>query len=162
MPRLRASRHCTMRLEPPDFHGVFGAFLRGPSGLGWYMFDPTRRADPQGIVRIGIGRDAAEVAFCSLARWRLTSRRSVSADPWMFRRPRRRRSVLRTADTDVGGHFNGERRRLTIGPGFPECLISPSQSIGQGSRGLLAETDRWDNCSATALMAGQRHERMAG
>jgi transglutaminase-like putative cysteine protease len=53
------------RLEPPDFHGVFEAFLRGPSGFGWYMFDPTRLADPQGIVRIGIGRDAAEVAFCT-------------------------------------------------------------------------------------------------
>jgi transglutaminase-like putative cysteine protease len=53
------------RLEPPDFHGVFEAFLRGPSGFGWYMFDPTRMADPGGIVRIGIGRDAAEVAFCT-------------------------------------------------------------------------------------------------
>jgi transglutaminase-like putative cysteine protease len=53
------------RLEPPDFHGVFEAFLRGPRGLGWYMFDPTRMADPAGIVRIGIGRDAAEVAFCT-------------------------------------------------------------------------------------------------
>jgi transglutaminase-like putative cysteine protease len=53
------------RLEPPDFHGVFEAFLRGPAGLGWYMFDPTRMADPKGIVRIGVGRDAAEVAFCT-------------------------------------------------------------------------------------------------
>jgi transglutaminase-like putative cysteine protease len=53
------------RLEPPDFHGVFEAFLRGPAGFGWYMFDPTRMADPGGIVRIGIGRDAAEVAFCT-------------------------------------------------------------------------------------------------
>jgi len=53
------------RLEPPDFHGVFEAFLRGPAGLGWYMFDPTRMAAPEGIVRIGIGRDAAEVAFCT-------------------------------------------------------------------------------------------------
>jgi transglutaminase-like putative cysteine protease len=53
------------RLEPPDFHGVFEAFLRGPSGFGWYMFDPTRMADSRGIVRIGIGRDAAEVAFCT-------------------------------------------------------------------------------------------------
>jgi transglutaminase-like putative cysteine protease len=53
------------RLEPPDFHGVFEAFLRGPTGLGWYMFDATRMADPTGIVRIGVGRDAAEVAFCT-------------------------------------------------------------------------------------------------
>jgi transglutaminase-like putative cysteine protease len=53
------------RLEPPDFHAIFEAFLRGPSGLGWYAFDPTRMADPRGIVRIGVGRDAAEVAFCT-------------------------------------------------------------------------------------------------
>ncbi len=53
------------RLEPPDFHAVFEAFLRGPTGLGWYVFDPTRMAAPEGIVRIGIGRDAAEVAFCT-------------------------------------------------------------------------------------------------
>ncbi len=53
------------RLDPPDFHAVFEAFLRGPSGPGWYVFDPTRMAAPEGIVRIGIGRDAAEVAFCT-------------------------------------------------------------------------------------------------
>lgn len=53
------------RLEPPDFHGVFEALLRGPAGFGWYTFDPTRMADPEGIVRIGVGRDAAEVAFCT-------------------------------------------------------------------------------------------------
>jgi transglutaminase-like putative cysteine protease len=53
------------RLEPPDFHAVFEAFLRGPSGPGWYVFDPTRMAAPEGIVRIGVGRDAGEVAFCT-------------------------------------------------------------------------------------------------
>jgi transglutaminase-like putative cysteine protease len=53
------------RLDPPDFHAVFEAWLEGPSGGGWYVFDPTRLADPVGLVRIGIGRDAAEVAFCS-------------------------------------------------------------------------------------------------
>jgi transglutaminase-like putative cysteine protease len=53
------------RLDPPDFHAVFEAFLCGPSGPGWYVFDPTRMAAPEGIVRIGVGRDAAEVAFCT-------------------------------------------------------------------------------------------------
>lgn len=53
------------KLEPPDFHAVFEAFLNGPEGGAWYLFDPTRKADPAGIVRIGLGRDAAEVAFCS-------------------------------------------------------------------------------------------------
>lgn len=53
------------KLEPPDFHAVFEAYLKGPNGGDWYLFDPTRKADPAGIVRIGLGRDAAEVAFCS-------------------------------------------------------------------------------------------------
>lgn len=53
------------RLVPPDFHAVFEAYLEGPQGPAWYLFDPTRLADPGGIVRIGLGRDAAEVAFCS-------------------------------------------------------------------------------------------------
>lgn len=53
------------RLDPPDFHAVIEAFLEGPSGPGWYLFDPTRKSAPDGIVRIGIGRDAAEVAFAT-------------------------------------------------------------------------------------------------
>lgn len=53
------------RLDPPDFHAVFEAFLNGPSGAGWYLFDPTRMSAPDALVRIGIGRDAAEVAFCT-------------------------------------------------------------------------------------------------
>ncbi|BDG73833.1 transglutaminase-like domain-containing protein [Roseomonas fluvialis] len=53
------------RLQPPDFHAVFEAFLEGPAGPDWYIFDPTRMADPAGLVRIGIGHDAAEVAFCT-------------------------------------------------------------------------------------------------
>ena len=53
------------RLDPPDFHAVFEALLNGPTGIGWYVFDPTRKAAPNGLVRIGVGRDAAEVAFCT-------------------------------------------------------------------------------------------------
>ncbi|CAH0250742.1 transglutaminase family protein [Roseomonas sp. CECT 9278] len=53
------------RLDPPDFHAVFEAFLEGPDGPAWYLFDPTRMADAAGLVRIGVGRDAAEVAFCN-------------------------------------------------------------------------------------------------
>lgn len=46
-------------LEPPDFHAVFEAWL----GDRWYLFDPTRQAALDGLVRIGVGRDAADVAF---------------------------------------------------------------------------------------------------
>jgi hypothetical protein len=53
------------RLAPPDFHAVIEAYLQGPVGAGWYLFDPTRMSAPDGLVRIGIGRDAADVAFSS-------------------------------------------------------------------------------------------------
>lgn len=46
-------------LEPPDFHAVFEAWL----GDRWYLFDPTRRVVPENVVRIGVGRDAADVSF---------------------------------------------------------------------------------------------------
>ena len=49
------------RLRPPDFHAVFEAYLGGR----WYLFDPTRQAAIEGLVRIGVGRDAAEVAFAN-------------------------------------------------------------------------------------------------
>ena len=49
-------------LQPPDFHGFIEAYLDGQ----WYLFDPTRLASTLGLVRIGVGRDAADVAFCTL------------------------------------------------------------------------------------------------
>ncbi len=54
------------QLVPPDFHAVFEAYLNGPGGGAWYLFDPTRMAALDGLVRIGAGRDAADVAFCSI------------------------------------------------------------------------------------------------
>jgi transglutaminase-like putative cysteine protease len=46
-------------LVPSDFHAVFEAYL----DRRWWLFDATRQAHLDGLVRIGIGRDAAEVAF---------------------------------------------------------------------------------------------------
>lgn len=49
------------RLDPPDFHGVFEAWLGGR----WWWFDATRQAPVDGLVRIGVGRDASEVSFAT-------------------------------------------------------------------------------------------------
>lgn len=49
------------KLEPQDFHAVFEAYLSGR----WYLFDPTRLSPPEGVVRIGVGRDAADTAFAT-------------------------------------------------------------------------------------------------
>ncbi len=49
-------------LEPPDFHACFEAYL----GNRWYLFDATRLAPKEGLVRIGTGRDAADTAFATV------------------------------------------------------------------------------------------------
>lgn len=49
-------------LQPPDFHACFEAYL----GWRWYLFDPTGLTSRESIVRIGTGRDAAEVSFATI------------------------------------------------------------------------------------------------
>ncbi len=51
-----------LNLQPPDFHGFMEAFLNG----GWYLFDPTRMTSTLGLVRIGTGRDAADVSVATI------------------------------------------------------------------------------------------------
>lgn len=47
---------------PPDFHAVFEAFVGGR----WHLFDPTRLAPMDALVRIATGRDAKDVAFATI------------------------------------------------------------------------------------------------
>jgi transglutaminase-like putative cysteine protease len=49
-------------LGPPDFHAYAEVFL----GDRWYLFDPSGIAIPMGFLRLGTGRDAADVAFATL------------------------------------------------------------------------------------------------
>ena len=49
-------------LEPPDFHACFEAYISGY----WFIFDATRLAHLNGLVRIGNGRDAADAAVASI------------------------------------------------------------------------------------------------
>jgi transglutaminase-like putative cysteine protease len=46
-------------VEPPDFHAVAEVFLDGD----WRLVDATGMATPGEMVRIGVGRDAADIAF---------------------------------------------------------------------------------------------------
>ena len=46
-------------VEPPDFHAVAEVFLGG----AWHLVDATGMADAGGMAVIGVGRDAADVAF---------------------------------------------------------------------------------------------------
>ena len=55
----RAVSAYALQLEPPDFHAIFEVYLEN----GWWLIDPTRLAPIEGIVRIGSGRDASDIAF---------------------------------------------------------------------------------------------------
>lgn len=46
-------------VKPPDFHAVVEVFLDGD----WHLVDPTGMATPSDIVRICVGRDAADASF---------------------------------------------------------------------------------------------------
>ncbi len=48
-------------VAPPDFHAVAEVFLDG----GWHLVDATGMAGPADIAKIGVGRDAADIAFLS-------------------------------------------------------------------------------------------------
>ncbi|GMM93454.1 transglutaminase family protein [Qipengyuania sp. MTN3-11] len=53
-------------VEPPDFHAIAEVFLNDPDTEGggtWQLVDATGMADPAETVKIGVGRDAADVSF---------------------------------------------------------------------------------------------------
>ncbi len=65
-------------LGPTDFHCYVEAFL----GDRWYLFDPSGISPRMGLLRIGTGRDASDVAFATIfgtVRW-TTPRISIRAD----------------------------------------------------------------------------------
>lgn len=49
-------------LGPTDFHAYVEVYL----GDRWYLFDPSGTAIPMGFVRLGTGRDAADVSFATI------------------------------------------------------------------------------------------------
>jgi transglutaminase-like putative cysteine protease len=50
------------QLGPPDFHAYIEVYL----GDRWYLFDPSGTGIPMGFIRLGTGRDAADVAFATI------------------------------------------------------------------------------------------------
>ncbi len=49
-------------MGPPDFHAYVEVFI----GHRWYLFDPSGVSPPMGLLRIGTGRDAADVPFATI------------------------------------------------------------------------------------------------
>ena len=92
-------------LDPPDFHGFFEAYLDGD----WYLFDATRMAPIDGLVRIGVGRDAADVVVRRLGRCRHAR---LAADHRHRSRPgRARRRQHEPGDLDGLSVVRRPRRR---------------------------------------------------
>lgn len=49
-------------VTPQDFHAVSEVYLEG----AWYPVDATGMAPPETMARVGVGRDAADIAFLSI------------------------------------------------------------------------------------------------
>jgi transglutaminase-like putative cysteine protease len=49
-------------LKPQDFHAVVEVWLEG----AWRLVDPSRLAPVEGLVRIGVGRDATDISFLTV------------------------------------------------------------------------------------------------
>jgi transglutaminase-like putative cysteine protease len=49
-------------LDPPDMHACFECYIDDR----WLLFDATRLAHPNALVRVGTGRDAADAAVASI------------------------------------------------------------------------------------------------
>ena len=60
-------------VEPQDFHAVVVVYLEDR----WYLVDPSGMAQPHEIVRIGVGRDAADVSFMTSYGWMELIKQSV-------------------------------------------------------------------------------------
>lgn len=52
----------SFKLEPADFHACFEAYI----GDRWFIFDATRLAPLNGLVRIATGRDAADASIATI------------------------------------------------------------------------------------------------
>ena len=49
-------------MGPTDFHAYVEVILSGR----WYLFDPSGVSPPMGLIRLGTGRDAADVSFATV------------------------------------------------------------------------------------------------
>ena len=86
-------------LGPQDFHAYVEAYVGGR----WRIFDPSGTAIPAGFVRIGTGRDAADVAFATIfgmatmARMKIAIEALPGADG-VLRLPERTAEAISTDD----------------------------------------------------------------
>jgi transglutaminase-like putative cysteine protease len=73
IPSRYVSGYC-LDLDPPDLHAFFQAFIDGT----WVNFDATDLQPRRALVNVGIGRDAADCAWCSFFGQGLTKELNVT------------------------------------------------------------------------------------
>lgn len=61
-------------VTPPDFHALTEVYLAG----AWHLIDATGMSTPQDVVRIGVGRDAADASFMTSYGWMELQEQSVT------------------------------------------------------------------------------------
>jgi len=84
-------------LGPPDFHAYVEVYLSDR----WYLFDPSGSGIPMGFVRIGTGRDAADVAYATIfgtVESKAPIVRAQASGAPGFTVPRHRREALSTVE----------------------------------------------------------------
>jgi len=64
-------------IEPPDFHAVAEVFVGGE----WHLVDGTGMAKEGAMAKIGVGRDAADVAFLTAYGTAVMNEQSVAVAP---------------------------------------------------------------------------------
>ena len=64
-------------VEPQDFHAVAEVFIGGE----WHLVDATGMAQEKAMAKIGIGRDAADVAFLTAYGMAVMNSQSVTVEP---------------------------------------------------------------------------------
>lgn len=60
-------------VDPPDFHALAEVWLGGR----WHLVDPTGMSTPETTAIIGVGRDAADIAFLTSYGWITLERQTV-------------------------------------------------------------------------------------
>jgi transglutaminase-like putative cysteine protease len=94
---------------PTDFHAYVEAYL----GDRWFIFDATRLCPRTGLVRIGTGRDAADVAFATIFGPARFTGMKLSIEPRGMEAVAvfadDRRDALSTARLDDGMRWRGPR-----------------------------------------------------
>lgn len=132
--------------KAPDFHAYVEVWMDGR----WWMFDPSGTGIPMGFVRIGTGRDAADVPFAMLfgevSAPYAPLVRAVAVEGPGLERPR---AVAEALSTDPAGPTGHTRARLPAAlAALPAIAAAAPASGGRSPASCGAPSDEEDLIAA--------------